>query len=165
MGLMQGTWKDFESHEKGNLISLIERQYQYDFKQALQYAAEWAGIAPETKLTQTKPKMSKGIIDIKALTEKQTFDAHQLDKIEYAKRLVENSAPIKGTLAERYLQEYRGLTGSASEESFRFNPAVYEPSTQQYCPALIVIARNDQHDAQAVQCIYLNPETRTKNGH
>src|SRR3546814_9276851 len=42
-----GTWYDFGSGEGGNLLKLIKRERNLEFKDALQYGVEFAGLAPE----------------------------------------------------------------------------------------------------------------------
>jgi len=85
-----------------------------------------------------------------------------LKNIQHAKDIVANSIPIKGTLAERYLKEHRGITDTVLDTSFRFNRSVWEKITQKNCPALVVIARNEKQEVQSVQCIYLDVKTANK---
>src|SRR3546814_19487510 len=46
-GSKAGTWYDFGSGEGGNLLKLIQRERNLEFKDALQYGVEFAGLAPE----------------------------------------------------------------------------------------------------------------------
>jgi len=166
-GTKTGLWYNFESGEKGNLIGLIRHQYGYDFKQALQYAAEWTGIAPESNTFKQKPKVERQLAlkDNQLNFEQLNFEQlnfEQLQKIEYARRIANDSIVITDTLAERYLREHRGITGSILDKNIRFNPAVWEPQTKTNCPALIVISRNQQDEVQAIQSIFLDPKTANK---
>jgi hypothetical protein len=156
-GVKAGLWYDFATQEGGNLLSLLMRERSLDFKEALQYAAEWTGITPESKTFKPTQKLEPEFSFIK-----KEFTAKQLEKIQYAKDIVANSISIKGTLAERYLKEHRGIIDPVLEASFRFNPSVFEQSTQKNCPALVVIARNEKQEVQSVQCIYLDLKTARK---
>ena len=88
---------------------------------------------------------------------KRTQDS---DPAAHARRLVEESGPIYGTLGERYLRESRGITGPLPRE-LRFNPAVWTKETRSTHPALIVPAFEDG-DVRRLQAILLNPETAAK---
>jgi len=156
-GAKAGLWYDFATQEGGTLLSLLMRERELDFTEALQYAAEWAGIAPESKTFKPTQNREPEFSFIK-----EELTPKQLKNIQYAKDIVANSIPIKGTLAERYLKEHRGITESALDTSFRFNPGVFEPITQKNCPALVVIAKNEKQEVQSVQCIYLDLKTANK---
>jgi ATP-dependent exoDNAse (exonuclease V) alpha subunit len=156
-GEKAGLWYDFATEEGGNFISLIRRELHLDFTNALQYAAEWANIAPASSLIKQKPKIERQV-HLKS----NKFTETQLEKIIYAREIVAKSTPLAGTLAERYLTEHRGITDPALNINFRFNPSVKEPETKQYWPVLVAIAKNRQDEVQAVQCIYLDPKTANK---
>ncbi len=158
-GLKAGLWYNFETGEKGNLIGLIQHQYGYDFKHALQHAAKWSGIAPESNASQLRQKPK---IERQLYLKGNRLSSEQLQKIEYAKHIALESIPITGTLAERYLKEHRGILGPVFDKNIRFNPSVWESETKQNCPALIVISRHNKDEVQAVQSIYLNPNTANK---
>ncbi|HQW58450.1 MAG TPA: hypothetical protein PK583_05805, partial [Gammaproteobacteria bacterium] len=138
-----GLWYDFTKQEGGTLLSLLMRERELDFTEALQYAAEWAGIAPESKTFKPIQKKEPEFSFIK-----KEFTAKQFKNIQYAKDIVASSIPIKGTLAERYLKEYRGITDPVLDTSFKFNRSIFEPITQKNCPALVVIARNEKQEVQ-----------------
>ena len=125
----------------------------YEFKEALQYAAEYTGIAPESYKPKEMPP--------KTPEKPQGFSDKQKEMIAYAKTLEKESTPIKGTLAEEYLREHRGITAPIPD-SFKFNIAVKEPETQRYLPALIVVAKDKEGQTQAVQCIFLDIRTANK---
>lgn len=107
-------------------------------------------------------------ISVKALSnvnkntsEKNLLDPDQQKKILNAQRIAKGTRPIKGTLAERYLREHRGIQGELPE-SFRYHPAHYNHLAGKTLPALVVLARNSENRIQAVQIISLDPETANK---
>src|SRR3546814_1432163 len=53
-GSKAGTWYDFGSGEGGNLLKLIQRERNLEFKDAIQYGAEFVGLAPELKYDNLK---------------------------------------------------------------------------------------------------------------
>ena len=156
-GEKAGLWYDFATGEGGNFISLIRRELHLDFISALQYAAEWSGIAPEKILYKQKPKVERKI----HLPSTQ-FTPEQLEKIDFAKDIIKNSINVQGTLAERYLKEKRGIIDETLFKNFRFNHAVWEKETRKNWPALVAIAHNSQGEVQSAHCIYLDPETAAK---
>ncbi len=128
-----------------------------DFKEALQFAAEWAGVAPETDLLKKNQKTER-----QCYLKPNSFTPEQLKSIKDIKKIVSRSFPIAGTIAESYLRTHRGITGPILDKSFRFNHSVWECETQKNWPALVVIARDAKEEVQAVQCIYLDPKTHNK---
>jgi len=153
-GDSRGTWFNFESQEKGNLIHLIQNTLGLTFKEALAYASNKTGhdlkssmqpIKTQKKAEQLKPKEAKS--QTKA----------------YALQLVKESKPIHGTLAEKYLKKYRGVLNINSTD-LRFHPSVRskENGVRSYFPSLLAIARNKDGQVQSVQAIYLDPNSGMK---
>lgn len=150
-GEHRGTWFDFETGEKGNLLHLIERTFQLDFKAALNFAANLMGQdISKSHLHRVQPKLK---------TEK-TKETHTKD---YAEKLVREAYPIDGTLVEKYLKEHRGIINPNSP-NILFHPRVYsrENGNNRYFPALLAVARNKASQVQAVQAIYLDTDTAKK---
>jgi DNA primase len=79
----------------------------------------------------------------------------------YAARLIADSRPIAGTLAERYLREVRGLSELPQPVELRFHPAVWCRETRSQHPALIVPCRDGERIAR-VQAVLLDPATGGK---
>lgn len=89
------------------------------------------------------------------------WDKDQLQKIRKAQQIERGTRMITGTLAERYLREHRGIQGKLPS-TYRYHPGVYHGEAKCRLPALIVIAKNSQKQTQAVQVIFLNPQTANK---
>ena len=69
----------------------------------------------------------------------------------------EKTTPIKGTLAEKYLSQYRGVFSNLDSMRFRYSPAYKE-----FPPALILAAENAQGRITAIHKIHLDPLTGNK---
>ncbi|HVV69619.1 MAG TPA: conjugative transfer relaxase/helicase TraI [Gammaproteobacteria bacterium] len=160
-GDKRGLWHDFQSGQGGNLFSLIAKQCELNmkrnFKQVLQEAVRILGISAHysqyAKDASKSPSQSKS----------QHTPTPQQEKIlRYAKQLARESRPVEGTLAERYLREHRGIHLAAFPEDIRFHPGVYSKINGQISPALLVIAKDNTQTIQAVQAIFLDPETGKK---
>ena len=153
-GDSRGTWFNFESQEKGNLIHLIQNTLGLTFKEALAYASNKTGhdLKPTMKPTTTTKKEDQ----LKPKEAKSQTKA-------YALQLVKESKPLHGTLAEKYLTKHRGVLNINSAD-LRFHPSVRskENGVRSYFPSLLAIARNKDGQVQSVQAIYLDPNTGMK---
>ena len=148
-GENRGTWFDFETSESGNLLHLIQRTLNLDFKAALTFAAKLTG--DDLKLERPKAPV--------VIKEKKRAGKTN----EYALKLANESQPIHGTLAEKYLTQHRAITTFISQD-LRFHSNVYsrEEGNNQFLPALVAIARDKDHNIRAVQTIYLDKDTAAK---
>jgi len=73
-----------------------------------------------------------------ASSRKDTSHQRTRGTAPYAARLIADSRPIAGTLAERYLREVRGLGDLPLPAELRFHPAVWSRDTNSTHPALII---------------------------
>lgn len=150
-----GLWNNFETGEKGNALQLISVQMGFnDFKDTLDYAKDFLNC-PDTIDHGKKPPKSK--------TEKTEIKESD-NKKAYAKKLYDNSLPIKGTLAERYLKEFRQLTDYFNAD-FRFMPnmTTWHGDKKTHVPALLCIAKDSKGEFNHLQVIRLNPLTGDKD--
>lgn len=85
-----------------------------------------------------------------------------IKSMRFAKRLIATSLPVENTLAEDYLRRHRKISAPHIPSSFRFHPALKEPETGQKLPALLVNATNKKGETEAVQAIFLDPQTANK---
>ena len=154
-GHYRGTWTDFESGEKGNLIGLIQRERGLNFKGALEFGLDFlhwdkATLTREVQIYRpAQSQLAKG------------FTSAQMKKINYAQKLATQSQPIEGTLAERYLREHRAIEGGLPD-NLRYHRSVREPETRQYRPALLALSVDKNNQVQSVQVTYLDPITVNK---
>jgi conjugative transfer relaxase protein TraI len=159
-GSKQGLWYDFSEDVGGSPIDAIMKMHNLPFPEALKRAADLIGYRPIGLPTSAvkKPSLSK--------------ESERKNRITSAKSIWDGSVSMKGTLAERYLKEHRGIHGMESLDA-RFWPVgvkwincndegVLENKTNKV-PALIIAARNEKGDLTGVQRIYLDAKTANKN--
>ncbi len=78
-------------------------------------------------------------------------------RIHYAKAQYEQSVCIEGTLAEKYLQTFRGITG-VLPSSFRYHPGVRHLNTKKLTPALIAPIHDKDNSMTGIVRIFLNAD-------
>lgn len=160
-GEKQGWWNDFGGEGGGkNMLSFIQKQLGLSRQGALQYAAKWLGIYPDSHGEFNKNKMIKSNKDQQIL-DKQ-LKQEQKAKVNFAKKLAGQSNPISGTIVEKYLKEHRAIDLKEYPDDIRFHPGIYSKLNGKIYPAMLVIARDNQGKIQAVQATYLDPNTATK---
>ena len=153
-GENRGTWFNFETGEKGNLLHLIQTSLNVDFKSSLDYAAKMTGDDMKVKVQS----VSKNKVE----STKKSDNTPTKPQI-YARQIARESLPITGTLAEIYLKETRGIN-NVSGQNIRFHPNVYTDKNEaiKNRPALLCIARDKENKIQSVQAIYLDKNTLNK---
>ena len=125
-----------------------------DFKDSLAYAKDFLNYRDDWV-------MPVKVASKENLNSKETGSPN---KAAYAKKLYEKSVSITGTLAERYLKEYRGLR-HYKEADLRFIPSIstWHDNKKAQVPALLSIARDDQGNINHLQVIRLDPRTGDKD--
>jgi len=95
-----------------------------------------------------------------------TNDSPTSDKSKtslYAQKLAEESAPIAGTIVEKYLRDIRGIENT-NTAGVRYHPRVFtgKDEEQKYMPAMLALCRDRNGDIQSVQATYLDSQTADK---
>jgi len=152
-GEKRGTWYNFESGEKGNLLHLIQSTLKLNFTQSLEYAAKLTGDDLKVLIKQTPKK------DEATKSNKPDNSSTR----DYARQLAMESVPVQGTLAEKYLKEIRAIH-DISGHDIRFHPKVWTHKSEplKYRPAFLSIARDKDTQIQAVEAVYLDEKTAQK---
>ncbi len=158
-GKYKGTYKDFDTGAKGTMINLIQQELGLTFREALEYAAKLVNYKPDIKIIDHVK--NKGKQEIKT-AHNNGFSEQQLKQIKFAQKLAGKAINIKGTLAEKYLKNTRGIKLDSWSNDVKFHPGIYSKLNQETNPALLVIARGIDNNVQAVQAIYLNKDTAQK---
>jgi hypothetical protein len=164
-GPKKGLWYDFNEGKGGMPIDAIMASRQLDFKEALKVAADLSGLTfNQIPLSQTPPIHRDRSNNDEGLAKKNGQVS--------AKSIWEGSVPIKGTLAETYLQKHRGIE-DPSRLNVRFWPIgaawvnCKEDGTLEdkinKIPALIIPAKNINNQISGVQRIYLDKNSGGKN--
>ncbi|OGV34195.1 MAG: hypothetical protein A3E88_07950 [Legionellales bacterium RIFCSPHIGHO2_12_FULL_35_11] len=150
INVSNGLWTSFETGEKGNALQLISSQLGFgDFKDTINYAKDF--------LNHKENSFNKKITNT-------SKNSRTNNKTDYAKKLVEKSLPIKGTLAEFYLKNYRKVNHFENAD-LRFIPQIstLHGSKRTQVPALLAIAKNQSGEINHVQVIRLDPMTGDKD--
>lgn len=150
-----GTWTDFDSGDKGNLITLIQKQYGLGFREALEEAAKLVNYIPG----DFKQRLNEVV---KAKTDSTKITDEQKLKIKYATKLASEGKEINGTPAEKYLKEVRGIDLKDWPKDLKYHAGVYSKLNGGKNPALLAIARDKDNYIQSVQAIFLNKDTGEK---
>lgn len=154
----KGLWMSHEEGVGGNLLQLIQHENLCSFSEALDYAAGYLGLSTET----IKPLNKKSFIDKKAsLDPSKVITSEDQKQINNAKYWYRKSIDIKGTIAEKYLREHRGITIPLNQNQ-RFLPSYTDQASGKAYPALLSVATNAKGEMQAVQIILLDPITAKK---
>ncbi len=156
VNLRTGAWIDFKDTERsGEPLHLLTKLKGMSFKEAVEYGASWAGLIPE------KIQVASPILPKKRETLKEEASKESKAKISKAQALWDKGQEIQGTLAERYLREYRKIEGEISQD-LRYVPSFYDKGSNTKHPCLMGSARNPEGQVTAVQLTFLNPETGQK---
>ncbi len=165
-GEKQGWFNDFETNTGGrDMLRFIQLYGGMDRDQAVQYGAKWLGIISDThtKLVHKIKTADHQQKEILANENKaHSFSDYEKRRIKYANQLANESLTIKGTLAEKYLKEHRGIDTHSLPEGLRFHPGIFAKQNQKPLPALISIAHNKEGKVQSVEAIFLDSKTADK---
>jgi phage/plasmid primase-like uncharacterized protein len=149
-GSKAGLWKRWSTGEGGkDLISLYMAAHGVEWKVALKELANSLGLS-EGLIAENKTLAFK-----KSKQNEKSQEAITQKKIAAAKALYHKAVPITGTLAEKYLREYRGIRGELPKD-FRFIKATWHLDTQEFPPALLAPIRDKNDHMTGVVRIFLN---------
>lgn len=161
-GDSRGLWYDFVEGKGGSPIQAIMRERGVDFLDALKIGSEIAGINNyDFKMAPTKnvptQTQSKSLNDLK-------------NKSQIVKSIWGAGIDLKGTLAERYLKEHRGIELENLDARFLPKGASHIDLKEgqiinrvNKIPAIVYAARDSKGDLTGLQRIYLDPKTGGKN--
>ena len=155
-GDKSGLWYDFATGEGGNLITLLMKSEGLEFRSALEKSANWLGLTAGEAI-----KINAEIMPVNDHAAEFKRDRQRKHMREFAQKLVRESVPVKGSLAEVYLRETRAID-KVLPELLRFHAGVYSTLNGRKLPALLVPVYNKDNKLQAVQAIFLNPATGSK---
>ncbi|HBD4825219.1 TPA: conjugative transfer relaxase/helicase TraI [Legionella pneumophila] len=151
--LDSGLWHHFETGESGNLFHLIEREKGLSgFKETLEHAAQYIHYIPEYE--RKAPQK---------LNEKKEREVKE-GKRQLAQKLFQQSQPIQGTIAEKYLIIHRGLA-HYDHADLRFCRSIYTKTQdeQKHVPALLAFSKDEQGNIHHVQITKLEPHSANKD--
>ncbi len=112
-GSKRGAWRSHEAVEGGGPIELICHARRCSFSDAVEWGADWAGIAPADDIDQAQQQardeqrrrdreQRQAQIEVEGAVDRR-------DRIARAQRLLRRTVPIDGTVAEQYLIKTRHI--------------------------------------------------------
>lgn len=146
-----GFWHDFERGVGGkNLLSLYIDRFNCDFKTAMNNLTTELNLDSHNLFSKHQAQPINSGVD-------KTAKVAPVDqqKIKFAQKIYSAGVPVKGTLAEKYLKEARGIS-AAIPADFKFCAKVKHPDLGRMIPALLAPIKNGQHEVQGVVRIFLN---------
>ncbi len=153
-GQKQGLWRDFQTSEGGDMLTLIGHAMgASQFKDILEEATRFIGGYSHYVSSTPTPAQKQTSPDL---------DAFTLQKIQKAQAIFNATKPIEGSIAERYLREHRGIQNPLFDKTFRFHPNLKNWMTGDIYPALVLAARDEKNTVTGVQAIFLDPTTAKK---
>ncbi len=147
--IADGSYFNHETGEGGDIFTLIQHVLRTDFKGALTWARDFVGNMPLPPIPPTENLQKK--MDKRA--------ARQRDK---ALAMLKRVEPIKGTPAEVYLRQKRGIVIEPLPTSLAFIAHAYNYTAGGFHPALIASIRNSEGNIIAAHATFLNPATGDK---
>ncbi|WP_325100671.1 toprim domain-containing protein [Rickettsia tamurae] len=169
-GSKAGIWHDFSNDTGGDLFTLVQREKNCNFMQAKEYLQDMVGMVNnyQNKATWLKDLAADEFYQ-KAKTHDQKEQYVEEAKIKYAQDLYDKSNSIKYSLpnniTRKYLSEHRSietiLTKYQLRQDLRTN-MMWDNTSKQHYPALIVFARDEEGQITGGQSIYLHKETAAK---
>ena len=159
-GSHAGSWHSFETDEGGYPLQLLINSthgWGLSFKDALEEGARLAGVSPDKIVIPEKVLQRDSEKFAAKHSAAQKSDAEKIQACIAAVRYYWRSAqPITGTPGEKYLREFRHISGDFS--TFRYHPRIKDPETKKYYPGIVVAAANEHHELRATQTILLGPD-------
>ncbi len=159
VNLQKAQWFSHETGKGGNPFDLIKHELSFsDFKDVLEYAKKFVNYTPDMQYIEVKPKPTEQI---------NLEDEKRQEKMKaICDKLYQQSVPIKGTLGEKYLAHFRGLSHYENAD-IRFVNSISgidkTTGNRIYSPALLSIAKNDKGELNHVQVVRLNNDGSKNN--
>ncbi|SPR07883.1 conjugal transfer protein TraI [Orientia tsutsugamushi] len=155
-GKYAGKWYDFSTGQKGDLLSLVQRERVCSFFEAKEYLKTILGMPNISQQYQRRPKTDDS---------QQYTQQPESVKIAKVQNLYELSSKIHGydidknphaEVVNKYL-ENRGITFDKSTASSDLKGSIlFDTQTRKNYPAFTAFARNSKEEITGVQAVYLN---------
>ncbi|EEZ85521.1 hypothetical protein VME_45830 [Vibrio harveyi 1DA3] len=138
-----GSWIDFATGEMGDCLDLIAQAEGLTNKEALGRAIEIIGGDVRE-------------FEAVAAAEQEKQQQLKANRLDYIKRLVKQSKPVKGTIAETYLNS-RGIT-EYCERTLKFLPNHKHQLSGESFPVLLALVQDRNGQGVAIHRTYLKPD-------
>ena len=147
-GEKAGVWHDFSQGQGGDLLALIAREKEVDFKGALNLAKTYKQTDLGHDMLQEQ--------GLRAIAKQVLLQ----DKEQKLNKLYESSKNIDQStqLAREYLENKRGISHENISDDIRFVDSLWNSNVRQNMPAIVAFARGPTSKIQAAGVVYLDQE-------
>lgn len=155
-GARAGLWCDHRTSAGGDLVSLYATQY------GLSYCEAAKKLFSERNIKELTPStIAKSSLEAQKLQQINDEQA-RAKRIKQATQLYNSAQSIKGTLAEKYLGNIRGIK-TGIPDNFKFAQRCWHKDLRTQKPALLVPAYDENGKLQSVNRIYLGQDANKLN--
>ena len=164
-GQRAGLWHSFEEQRGGDLITLTQHLLGLRFDATLEFIARTYNLPPDEITPEAWPTLSPPAPPPPPPPPENNDDTHE-GKVQAARRLWHEAAPIEGTPAETYLAA-RALPLALIKETLdlrvlRFHPHCPRGKTDR-APALLALITDPEKNVPCgVQRTFLQPDGRDR---
>ncbi len=170
-GSKLGYWMDWEQGNGGrDMLSLYLQKTGQNFKEGIHRLSKDFNLINISALNEPQRTMQQQQRQEKIKIDKIQEQQKQSQRIKWANDLYRASKPLKGTLAETYLRQHRGVK-CPLPEWFGFHPSIKHKELNKNIPAMTVPIQDCNGDFKGIVRIYLeqdgsklNQEITDKNG-
>jgi conjugative relaxase-like TrwC/TraI family protein len=155
-GVKAGLWCDHRTGEGGDLVRLYALQSGLSYVEAAKKLFKERNIAEIPKTTITKNQ------SVNQKLQQQKDELARAKSIQQATQLYNSAKPIAGTLAEKYLNDIRGIK-SGIPENFKYVSRCWHKDLHTRKPALLIPAYDQNGKLQSVNRIYLGSDANKLN--
>ena len=155
-GARQGVWHDFSSGKGGDMLALIQREKNVDFKGSFQLAKAYSFANSQPNVVAELPLRKM----VKTLTAQEKLE--KLNALHRRSQWLEH--PTAG-VARDYLTKTRGIENLSDlmrSNDIRYVEQLWNDSHRQKQPALVVFAKDDHYKITGAQAVFLDANTHNK---
>jgi hypothetical protein len=156
VNLKTSQWFSHYTNEGGDIFHMVSAARGLSYQEGIRFVGEWSGAAMTGYMSAEEQQRRHTA----ALQEQQREFAERKQVAQKkAEQVYKYTVPVKGTLAETYLREVRGIQGDIPD-TVRFAPKRFANSKTY--PAVISFAYDAEGKLTCYQDILLDPATGGK---
>jgi DNA primase len=154
-----GVWYNFSAGIGGDIFKYVSQSQNISYKEAIKQIGSEINAPHITQINwEERNKKQRELKHQADLDDKIKIERSQ----ENTKKLYENSHPIEGSIAERYLREHRKIETAKLPEDLRFIPQFKDYDSNKTYPALTAFARDAEGKLSSTQVTCLDLYTANK---
>lgn len=166
-GSKSGAWYDFSEATGGDLIALVARERNCDFKGAKEYIGGVVGVSrSNVSYIHSMDADQRYKESISQDQKEKNVEASKIKRAQDLYMKAQTLATVTNDhIAKRYLTEHRGIERVLNEghlSSDLQSTSMWDNHTKQHYESLVVMARSEKGEITGGQAIYLDKETANK---